>query len=36
MVSLAVAVVLPGAVAVVDVLPPLLWLPFSNIHSSEQ
>ena len=35
MVSLDVAVVLPCVVVVVDVLPPLLWLPSSTIHLSE-
>ena len=36
MATLVVAVVLPGVVAVVDVAPPLLWLPSSTIHSFEQ
>ena len=31
MVSLTVAMVLPGVVAVVAVVPPVLWLPSSTI-----
>ena len=31
-----VAMVLPGGVAVVDVATQLLWVPSSNLHSSEQ
>ena len=36
MVSLAVALLLPGVVAVVDVVGSLLWLTSLIINSSEQ
>ena len=31
-----IAVVLPGVVAVVNVPPPLLWLPTLTVHSAKQ